>query len=344
MAEKIRTIFIGTPDFVVPVLRKITELEFIDLVGVITQPDKPFGRKKIMTPPPVKAWILENINSLREPQGTDCHDQIKIYQPEKLKDESEQILEELKPELIITFAYRQFIPKNMLEYPKYGCLNIHPSILPDLRGATPMPMAILNGYEETGVTLQVMGEGMDEGDVVGVRRQKLDDRETTESLMGKITKLVEEMLEVELLQWIDGEIKPIPQDHTKATYCYEKDISKEKAEIDWKKTAIEIDRQIRAFYSWPIAWCELSEKNTKDETFWGKRLKIYTAAEETLRCNVSHSDNDSTVQTNVTKQPGQIFKHEKELYIQTGEGILRLDEVQLEGKKKMNGRDYMFLV
>lgn len=332
MAEKIRTIFIGTPEFVVPALKKISELEFTDLVGVITQPDKPFGRKKVMAPPPVKAWILENINSLREPQGTDSNDQIKIYQPEKLKDESEEILEELKPELIITFAYRQFIPKSMLEYPKYGCLNIHPSILPDLRGATPMPMAILKGYKETGVTLQVMGEGMDEGDVIGVRRQKLENRETTESLSEKITGLVEEMLEVELLQWIKGEIKTQPQDHSKATYCYEKDISKKKAEIDWNESAIEINRKIRAFYSWPIAWCELSGINTKNEAFWGKRLKIYTAAPSVI------PDFDPG------SQPGQIFKYEKELYIQTGKGVLRLEEIQLEGKKRMSGRDYLFLV
>src|SRR5688572_22105459 len=149
----IKALFIGTSDFAVPILEKLITSKKVDLAGVVTQPDRPVGRKQILTPPDVKKYLIEN--SIDVP----------VFQPEKLGLDAEEILNKTKPELIIVASYGQFIPKIMLNYPKYKCLNIHASLLPDLRGAVPMPMAILKGYEKTGVTLQVMVEGMDEGDI-----------------------------------------------------------------------------------------------------------------------------------------------------------------------------------
>lgn len=316
--DKVRTLFVGSSGIAIPVLEKLLELEYIDLVGVVTQPDKPVGRKRLMTPPPVKLKIK---NEKRK---------TKIYQPIKLKQESAEILDEVKPDLILVASYRQFIQNDMLEYPKYRCLNVHPSILPDLRGATPMPMAILNGYEETGVTVQIMGEEMDAGDVLGVRKWDLGVRETTETLTDRAGKEASELLGEILPRLIDGSIKPHPQDHSKATFCYEKDISKENAEIDWDKSAVEVDRMIRAFDPWPIAWFELTDKNTDNDKFWGKRIKIFDAIETPCQ--------------GVSTEPGKLFKQDKKLFIQTREGVLELNEIQVEGKKKMLGKEAFFIL
>lgn len=336
-----KTLFIGTSDFAVPIIKKLTELNYINLVGVITQPDKPVGRKQILTPPPVKQFLLNN------------KIKVETFQPIKLKKDAKKILDKIKPELIIVASYGQFIPKIMLDYPKYKCLNVHISLLPDLRGAVPMPMAILRGYEKTGVSIQIMTEGMDEGDLIGEKEIEIDDKETTETLTKKSSNAGAELLEEILPKWISGQIEPKPQDHNKATYCYQKDIAKENAEIDWNKPAIEIDRMVRAFYPWPIAWFTLTEKNGVNEKYIGKKVKIYKAkcwfqAEQGTDIQkdtpyfhlVKGELNGVTDNLSIS----QIFKHNKSLFIQTSNGILELQEIQLEGKNRMSGKDYLFLL
>ncbi len=308
--EKIRTLFIGTSSFAVPTLKALSEADFIDLVGVVTQPDKPFGRDQKLTPPPVKDEARKlNLN-------------IPIFQPEKLRAQSQEILEKTNPELIIVASYGQMVPANMIHFPKYKCLNIHCSILPDLRGAVPMPMAILKGYKKTGVSIPVMTEGLDDGDIVALVEEEIRFDETTESLTERLSEIGAKKLIEILPEWTEGKITPIPQDESKVTHTTADDISKDKAEVDWNKSAEEVDRMVRAFYPWPVAWSWVNFNGQK-------RFKIYKAT-------LSDFESD--------KKPGEFFKKDKNLFVQTGKGSLELVEVQLEGKAKDDAKNYLYLI
>jgi len=339
---KVKTLFIGTSEFAVPILKKLTELDYIDLIGVITQPDKPVGRKQIITFTPIKQSIVQTPSNSPLVNG----EMLKIYQPENLKVEAQSILEETNPELIIVASYGQFIPKVMLDYPKYKCLNIHGSLLPDLRGAVPIPMAILKGYEKTGVTLQIMSEGMDEGEVLGTREQGIGDRETTGTLIGKLSELSVDMLQEILPKWINGELEPQKQDESKATYCYIKDVSKEKAEIDWTKPAEEIERMVRAFDPTPISWCKF--QNFKSPAY-AKALAGRQIPKKLLinSCKmVGDQDFDPvTGIQNSDSAVGEIFRNGKQLFVKCGDGkYLELLSLQLEGKERRGSSEYLFLV
>lgn len=303
--DKVRTIFCGTSEFAVPIFKKLLELEYIDLVGVVTQPDRLVGRKQILTAPPVKAEVTNSKLQITN-----------ILQPESLKKEAESILNDLKPELIIVASYGQFIPKVMLDYPRYKCLNIHGSLLPDLRGAIPVQMAIMKGYKQTGVSIQIMSEGMDEGDILGYAKWDIANNETTDTLMQNLSHLSTQLLEEILPKWINGEIAPQQQDESNATYCYIKDISKDKAEIDWNRSAEEIDQLIRAI----TGWTRLDN---------GKVFKIYKAKV------VESNDLNSEI--------GKLTKVGKQLFIKCGTKTLELIEVQLEGKNKGSASEYLYL-
>ncbi len=327
--QKVKTLFIGTSEFAVPILQKLTELEYIELVGVITQPDKPVGRKQIITATAVKFSIF----NFQFP--------IKVFQPSSLKVEAESILNETQPELIIVASYGQFIPKVMLDYPKYKCLNIHGSLLPELRGAVPISMAILKGYTKTGVTLQIMSEGMDEGEILGFAECALSDGETTGSLIEKLSKLSAKFIEAVLPKWINREIEPQKQDDSKATYCYIKDVSKEMAEIDWQKPAEEIERMVRALYPTPIAWCKfpVSAKASTGKQI-SKKLQIYSS-----RIVGDQNFDPMTGDMTFDSAIGEIIRIGKQLFIRCGDGkSLELLELQLEGKERRRSEDYLFLV
>lgn len=320
---KISTLFIGTSEFAIPILKRLFELEYLNVTGIVTQPDKPAGRKQELKAPPIKQWALDNHKWFDTMN----------FQPEKLGKDSLQILDKVKPELIIVASYGQFVPKSMLDYPKYKCLNIHVSLLPDLRGAVPMPMAILNGYKETGVTLQVMGEGMDEGNIIATKSFAIGNQETTETLTTKASRYAVELIDKVLEKWVKDEISPTPQNNEKATYCYQKDISKEAAEIDWKLPATKIDQMVRAFYPWPIAWFELSEFNKINQSLCGKRVKVYSVKVYPL--NIIENSNTKI---------GELFKHNKSLFVKCGDGFIELEDLQLEGKNRMNGKEYLYLI
>lgn len=304
MRERIRLLFIGTSEFAVPALEALFKEENIELVGVITQPDKPVGRKQILEGSPIK----EKAKELK----------IKIFQPEKLREEAEEILNETKPELIIVASYGQILPKSLLDYPKYKALNIHASLLPELRGATPIPMAILKRFEETGVTIMLMTEGLDEGGIVAKSEYQTTNNETTETLTAKLAEVGSKLLVKVLPDWLDGKIEAEKQDDSLATYVYMKDVAKERAEIKKDTKITEAERMVRAFYPWPVAW-----KAVRGD---GKRLKIFKAK--------------------VSKEKGgqgELFVKEKELYLGLKGGSLRLLEVQLEGKNRGSGKSYLYL-
>jgi methionyl-tRNA formyltransferase len=325
----IRVLFIGTSEFAVHFIKKLTEIEYIDLVGVITQPDKPIGRKQILSPPPVKEYL----------QSTSS--KIKVFQPERLGQDAKQILDETKPEIVIVVAYGQMIPDGMLNYPKFKCLNIHGSLLPKLRGAVPVPMAILNGFDKTGITIQIMEKKLDAGDILASKDVEIANDDNTESLKLKLADIGTKLLEETLPKWADStgksRLTPTRQNESESTFCVQSDISKEKAELLKTDSAEIIDRKIRAFYPWPISWGILRnpESNKQDrgiesiEKFTDKRFMIYKA-------KIIDKDH-------FNKKGLKLFRRENSLILRCDTGWLEILECQLEGKKRLSGRDYLFL-
>ncbi len=306
--NKVRTIFIGSGEFAITQFKELLKLDYINLVAVITQPDRPIGRKQELAPTPLKDYILKN--SIK----------IALEQPEKIRLVSQDLLSKYQPELIIVAAYGQIIPQDMLEYPKHKCLNLHGSILPKLRGAVPVNMTILEGFTETGVTLQRMEMEMDKGPIVSVKKYKLKKDETAESLMSELSELSGEIIKEDLIKWIRGEILEVEQNESEATYCYKEDISKEKAEIKFDTPVEVAERMVRAFYPWPVAWVSLESK----------MFKIYKASD--IRRQVSEID----------KLALKVM--DKKLYLVLKDGLLGLEEVQLEGKKRDLAKNYLYLV
>jgi methionyl-tRNA formyltransferase len=306
--EKVKTLFIGTSDFAVTILETLLNHEGINLVGVVTQLDKPVGRKQILTPTPVKKYLLES------------DVQIPIETPQRIKPVSSEILEKYKPELIIVAAYGQIIPKDILDYPRYGCFNVHGSLLPELRGAVPVHMAILLGLKTTGVTLQRMVMAMDAGNIVLKKEIDILNDETTESLMMKLAKLGSDLMQEFIPKLISGSLKEVEQDENEATFCYQSDISKEKAEVTFEIDVKVAERMIRAFYPWPIVWVKLND---------GKILKIFKAK--------LYKECTTDVKSLLLKREGDKLL----LYLQNG--VLELLEVQLEGKRRDTAKNYFYL-
>jgi len=312
MNKKIRTILMGTPEFAENIFRKAhPELlaRGFEIITVVTAPDKSIGRKQVLTPSPVKKWALEA--------------NFKLIQPDKIrKPEWVAKIKELAPDLIILTAFGQIIPQEILDVPKYRALNIHPSLLPKYRGASPIQSVILNGETETGVCLMIMDQELDHGPVLEISKlQILNPKITYAELSKQLSDLGAELLIKTLPDYIDGKIKPQEQDHFQATFC--KLIKKEDGKIDWNKSAEEINCQIRAFQEWPTAYAEI--RNPKSEI--RNNIKILNAEYKN---------------ENTEKKLGELFLDEnKNLCVQTGNGVLILKTLQLEGKNPTSSKEFL---
>ncbi len=308
--EKVKTVFFGSGEFAVPILKKLLEHDLIELTAVVTQPDKPAGRKQQLTPVPVKAFLNQT------------QTKVKIYEPTSYRNNQMEILESEIPELVVVADYGQILLEETINYPKYKCLNIHGSLLPDLRGAVPIPIAILRGYEKTGVSIPIMTVGLDNGPILASRETSIEQNDTTSSLKRKLSEDGAELLIEILPEWISGKINPVTQDETKATNADKSLISKEKARFTSEVSVIELDRMVRAFNPWPIAWCEIELNAQK------KRLKIYSAKISEIKENSNF---------------GEIQKTNDGISLVLRDGMLGLTELQLEGKPVGEGKDYLYL-
>lgn len=300
-----KVVFMGTSDFSVPVLHALKQAGHT-ICAVITQPDKPKGRGKIIQFPPVKEYALE--------YG------LKIYQPKKVREASfVQLIKDMEVDAIIVVAFGQILPQSLLDVPRYGCINVHASLLPRWRGAAPIQWAILSGDKESGVTTMRMDAGIDTGDILLAQRIMLDKEETGGSLHDKLSNLGAELL-LRTLDGIEsGDIKPKKQEDNLS--CYAGMLTKQLGRIDFSKPAKEIECLIRGLNPWPSAY-----------TSWnGKTLKIWKAQVQQEEKNIEGK-----------KQPGTILNIGKsDFCIQTGDGILIIKEVQLEGKKRMDSAAFL---
>lgn len=291
-----RVVFMGTPDFAVGTLQAILDAGH-EVVGVVTQPDKSKGRSKALIPTPVKALALE--------YG------LEVYQPVRIRNEEAIAkVREMKPDVIVVVAFGQIIPKEILDMAPYGCLNVHASLLPAYRGAAPIQWAVLNGDKETGVTIMRMDEGLDTGDMITKVVVPLDEKETSETLFDKLAREGAKLL-VETLPLVASGEAVYEKQPAESTTPYACMIKKQMGEVDWSRSAAELERLVRGMNSWPSAYTNLD----------GKTLKIWDS-------HVEEVDKTGT--------PGEILKTDKTgIYVQTGKGVLVLEEVQLEGKKRM---------
>lgn len=307
--EKIKTLFIGTSEFAVPILEKLFKIDLIDLVGIVTQPDRPVGRKKTTTAPPIKKFLVE--------KGF----LIKIFQPEKIKLEAENILMELNPEIILVASYGQILPDSLINFSKYGCLNFHGSLLPELRGAVPIQMALLNGLSITGVTIQKMVKDLDAGAIISQESISIEQKDDYFTLENKLSDLSSEMLGKVFTPWVQGKIKPSEQDALKATFCFIKDASNGCAEIVFETKVDQAERIVRAFLKSPVAWVSLEN---------GKILKIFRSSISSRSMNNKNNNM-------------KLLRSKTELFLVLENGLLNLEEVQLEGKKRLLAKDYLYL-
>jgi methionyl-tRNA formyltransferase len=298
-----KIIFAGTPGFSVSTLEALIDAGH-EIVGVYCQPDRPKGRGRILTACPVKEKALEL--------------DLTVYQPENLRDSSAQkTLKNLGADVMIVVAYGQILPLEVLESPKYGCLNIHASLLPRWRGAAPIQRAILAGDKQTGVGIMQMNEGLDTGDVLLEKICNISDTDTAQTLHNKLATLGADAI-VEALENINNLVSKT-QDKSGITYA--KKLSKEEAWIDWTQSAIQISQQIRAFNPYPIAQC-----NASSDKFDAKTLRILSASIIGLAYN---------------QKPGEIIEYGKGVcIIATGDGALNLEQVQLADKKVVNIKDF----
>lgn len=300
-----KIVFMGTPDFAVGALEALIA-DGHEITAVVTQPDKPKGRGKEMQFPPVKECAMQH--------------GIEVFQPIKIKSpESVELLKKYEADLYVVAAFGQILSQEILDMPKYGCINIHASLLPKYRGAAPIQWAILDGEPYTGVTIMQMNAGMDTGDILTTVQVPITPEETGDSLFDKLCEAGAKLC-VETIPLIEeGTLTPCPQDEEQATYAGK--ISKTLGKIDWNESAEVIERKVRGLNSWPSAYT----------TYNGKQLKIWRAVVETA---------SSTPDGNM--QPGAIINVTKENFtVQTGSGLLTVSEVQLEGKKRMSVKDFL---
>lgn len=291
-----RIVFMGTPDFSVPTLECLIQSSH-QVIGVVTQPDKPKGRGKEIQMSPVKETALR------------CG--IPVYQPVRARDEAfVEEMRALKPDVMVVIAFGQILPKELLEVPKYGCINIHASLLPAYRGAAPIQWAVINGDRETGITTMMMDVGMDTGDMLEKTVVELDEKETGGSLFDRLSLLGGELILSTLEKLEQGTLVRTPQDHEKATYV--KKIPKSLGDIDWTMDAAAIERLIRGLNPWPSAYTRLN----------GKMLKIWEA---------------QVLPDGKAGQCGEVLEAaDGRLTVKTGDGVLKINALQLEGKKRMD--------
>lgn len=294
-----RIVFMGTPDFAVPCLQALLDAEH-EVCGVFTQPDKPKGRGYALAPPPVKELALE--------RG------IPVYQPATLRTpEAAALVASLSPEVIVVVAYGKLLPKEILQLPPHGCINVHASLLPKYRGAAPIQWAVINGDEVTGVATMQMDEGLDTGDILLVEETKIGENETSGELFDRLRELGAQVLVETLRQLEAGALERRPQGNEGASYASM--LSRELSVIDWSRSAQEIHNLVRGLSPWPVA-CSV---------YQGKRIKIY----QTLVCG------------DESGEPGQVLPG-KDFLVCCGQNTaLKLMTVQYEGGKRMDGSDFL---
>ncbi|KQU60420.1 methionyl-tRNA formyltransferase [Rossellomorea marisflavi] len=297
-----KVIFMGTPDFSVPVLKALIENEY-EVVAVVTQPDRPVGRKRILTPPPVKVEA--------EKHG------ISIYQPEKIKnsDELEEVLA-LEPDLIVTAAFGQILPKRLLDAPKHGCINVHASLLPELRGGAPIHYSILQGKSSTGITIMYMVEKLDAGDIISQVEVEIEETDHVGTLHDKLSEAGSALLIETLPKLLDGSVSPVKQDEEQATFAW--NIKREQEKIDWTKSGKEVYNHIRGLHPWPVAYTTLAGAVMK--IWWGEKVKGHGSS-----------------------VPGEVLAIEEDGFIvSTGDDIsIKVTDLQPSGKKRMSAKDYL---
>ncbi len=294
-----KVVFMGTPEFAVPILKLL--IDEYDVVGVVTQPDRMVGRKRIITPPPVKELALEH--------------NIKVFQPLKIKENYQEILA-LSPDLIVTCAYGQILPEEILHFPKYGCINVHASLLPKLRGGAPIHHAIIDGYKETGITIMYMSKKMDQGDILTQVKTPILDDDTLGSLQYKLSEMAKDLLKSTIPLLIEDKIIPLKQNEEEATYGY--NISREEERIDFTKSIEEVDRQVRGLNPVPGAYTTLN----------GKILKIYD-----VRFGDRYYPNteDGTI----------VDFHHDGFSVVCGKKELVITDMALEGKRRCAAKDFL---
>ena len=314
-----KIIFMGTPDFAVGTLEALVQAGY-EVVLAVTQPDKPQGRKQVLVAPPVKEKALE--------LG------IPVFQPKRVREpESLRVIKDYEPELIVVAAFGQILPKELLDLPKYGCINVHASLLPKYRGAAPIQWSILNGDDVTGVTIMRMDVGLDTGDMIAKTEITIAPEDTGGTLFDRLAEAGARLCVETIPSIVDGTAVYTPQDESAATKVGM--IKKQDGLIDFSRPAKEIECQVRGLNPWPSAYTSLA----------GKTLKIWAAdmradadeADTTLASGAASSVSDIT-----SAAPGTVVLIKKDSFgIQTGEGILVCKEVQLEGKKRMSAGDFL---
>ena len=289
----------GTPDFAVPALEALYKSKH-NIAGVFSQPDKPVGRKQVLTPPPVKAFAVQN--------------GLSVYQPNSLKnDDSYELIKKLNPDIIIVAAYGKILPKNILDFPEYGCVNIHASLLPKYRGAAPIQWAVINGDKKTGITIMKIAEGLDTGDMILVDKTEIGENETSAELFDRLA----EQGAVSLLKALDmlenGSVEFTSQDDALSTYAVK--ITKALSPIDWSKAALEVHNLVRGLQTWPCASTIID----------GKEFKIHK----------------TVLSLKTGNKPGEIVDNKGVLTVCCGDGCcVDVLEIQPQGKKKMDIKSF----
>jgi methionyl-tRNA formyltransferase len=292
----VKVVFMGTPDFAVPTLEALTDTHGMNVVGVVTQPDRPRGRGRELAPSPVKRAAMERDLPLFQPRS--------LRQPAAVAQ-----LAPLEPEVVVVVAFGQILTQDVLNLPPHGCLNVHASLLPRWRGAAPIPAAILAGDEVTGVTIMHMDAGLDTGPIITQKEEPIMSDDTWATLDERLKRLGAALLVETLPPYLAGELAPRPQPEEGVTYAER--LHKEDGRLDWSRPAVELGRQVRAFTPWPSAF-----------TAWrGRRLKVIQA---------------TPLDRRESAPPGTVIVLEDGAAVATGEGTLRLEKVQLAGKQSMN--------
>lgn len=301
MVISMKILYMGTPDFAATILLKLIESNH-EIIGVVTQPDKQKGRGKAISFPPVKELALEH--------------NISVYQPLKAREpEFIDLVRKMAPDAIVVAAFGQILPKELLEIPQYGCINVHGSLLPKYRGAAPIQYSIIDGEDETGITIMHMDVGIDTGDMIIQAKTPIEAGETGGSLHDKLAILGGDLL-VEALEKISSGTAPrIPQEESKATYV--KILHKNMGIIDFNKPAIEIERLIRGLNPWPSAFTYINNKT----------LKLWKASVEVV---------------NIAGKPGEVIEVRKDaILVMTAKDALLIHELQLEGKKRLLAEEFL---
>lgn len=297
-----RIVYMGTPDIAAIILKHLLE-EPYEIVLTVTQPDRPKGRGKELAKSPVKV--------LSEEHG------IPVFQPERLRNpEAVAVIREAKPDMIVVAAFGQILPKEILDMPKYGCINVHASLLPAYRGAAPIQWAVLDGQKESGVTIMYMNEGLDTGDILLQKRVSLSPEETGGSLYDTLSVMGAELLTEAIPKIVDGTLTAVPQGEM--TTAYAKQLTKEMGRLDFTRPAEELERYIRGLNPWPGTYTQLD----------GKTFKIWRAEVVTL----TDSSLEIGTVTDITK---------KSFTFVTGKGGLRVLELQPEGKRRMTTEEFL---